>query len=282
MRNKIQYIMLAAVLMGCGLLCLGGCKDEARQLEAAIEAVNKQFPQAIADGATLNGFSTVDDGGKKAVDIRVTLDESRMVRQIDSLHVVQMKDDLINTFTMATRQDENLRALFALIAANKRALTLTILQQPSGKEQRVEISAEQVESIVSSQERSMEELQRQDLLRFVSSQQQQLPLEQGPLTCTEVTLTQENGTNIVTWRYDADENAIRIDILEANSAQVKAEVLSALAAPANVNMLCTLTANGCAMRYRYVGVTTGRTFDLDITLQEMQQAIRDAGSTTIK
>ena len=130
--------MLAAVLMGCGLLCFCGCKDEARQLEAAIEAVNKQFPQVIADGATLNGFYTTDFGGQKAVDIRVTLDEAKMIRAIDSLRIAQMKDDLINTFTIATRQDENLRALFALIAANHRALTLTIVQQPSGKEQRVD------------------------------------------------------------------------------------------------------------------------------------------------
>ena len=281
MKNKILY-MLAAVLMGCGLLCFCGCKDEARQLEAAIEAVNKQFPQVIADGATLNGFYTTDFDGQKAVDIRVTLDEAKMIRAIDSLRIAQMKDDLINTFTIATRQDENLRALFALIAANHRALTLTIVQQPSGKEQRVEISTEQVGAIVDSPSLSNEELHRRELQRFIESQQQMLPLVQGPLTCTEIKLTQEKGVNVVTWKYEADETAININALNANAEQVKAEVLAALSTPGNVHMLRTLTDNGCNIRYQYVGSTTGTPFNLDITTQEMLQAIRDANSTTIK
>lgn len=281
MKNKILY-MLAAVLMGCGLLCFFGCKDEARQLEAAIEAVNKQFPQVIADGATLNGFYTTDFGGQKAVDIRVTLDEAKMIRAIDSLRIAQMKDDLINTFTIATRQDENLRALFALIAANHRALTLTIVQQPSGKEQRVEISTEQVGAIVDSPSLSNEELHRRELQRFIESQQQTLPLVQGPLTCTGIKLTQEKGVNVVTWKYDADETAININALNANAEQVKAEVLAALSTPGNVHMLRTLTDNGCNIRYQYIGSTTGTPFNLDITTQEMLQAIRDANSTTIK
>ena len=47
-------------------------------------------------------------------------------------------------------------------------------------------------------------------------------------------------------------------------------------------MLRTLTDNGCNIRYQYIGSTTGTPFNLDITTQEMLQAIRDANSTTIK
>ena len=132
MKNNI-ISLLAAALLGCGLFSLlTACKDEARQLEAAIEAINRQFPQEIAEGTTIDGFFNGEADGKPTVDIRVTMDEHAAKSAIDAERMARMKDDLVNSFTIAARQDENLRSMFSLIVVIDGTLTITLLQKPWG------------------------------------------------------------------------------------------------------------------------------------------------------
>lgn len=170
MKNNI-ISLLAAALLGCGLFTLlTACKDEARQLEATIEAINRQFPQEIAEGTTIDGFFNGEADGKPTVDIRVTMDENAANSDINAQRMTKMKDDLVNSFTIAARQDENLRSMFSLIAANGRTLTLTLVQKPSGKRQRVEVSPTELQDIAGSKDIPLAELQRRELKRYVESQ----------------------------------------------------------------------------------------------------------------
>ena len=282
MKNNI-ISLLAAALLGCGLLSfLTACKDEARQLDAAIEAINRQFPQEITGGAVLEGFFLDTAGGQPIVDIRVIIDDQQMMAAPDSQRLVKMKDDLVNSFTIAARQDENLRAMFSLIAANKRALTLTLRQQPSGKQQRVKVGTEELDAIVSSKDVPLAELQRRELQRYVESQRALLPLTQGPLTCTAIEQMKENDGTVVVWNYDVDEATINIDLLNSNLSKVKDDILATMAQPDGVSMLRTFIANTCSLRYLYVGTTTGKRCEINITPDELRGALRSAGSTELK
>lgn len=281
MKNNI-ISLLAAALLGCGLFTLlNACKDEARQLEAAIEAINRQFPQEIAEGTTIDGFFNGEADGKPTVDIRVTMDENAANSDINAQRMTKMKDDLVNSFTIAARQDENLRSMFSLIAANGRTLTLTLVQKPSGKRQRVEVSPTELQDIAGSKDIPLAELQRRELERYVESQQALLPMVQGPLTCVTIEHRKTKDDNAVVWTYDVDEATINIDLLNSNLPTVKREILGTMSQPDGMSMLRTFVANGCALRYVYNGTSTGKRCEVYITTDDLRQALRNAGSTEL-
>ena len=281
MKNNI-ISLLAAALLGCGLFSLlTACKDEARQLEAAIEAINRQFPQEIAEGTTIDGFFNGEADGKPTVDIRVTMDEHAAKSAIDAERMARMKDDLVNSFTIAARQDENLRSMFSLIAANGRTLTLTLLQKPSGKRQRVEVSPAELQDIVGSKDIPLAELQRRELERYVDSQQALLPMVQGPLTCVTIEHRTPHDDHALVCTYDADEATTNHNLLNSNLPTVKREILGTMSQPDGMSMLRTFVANGCALRYLYVGTTSGKRCEVVITTDDLRQALRNAGSTEL-
>lgn len=281
MKNRI-ISLLAAVLLGCGLLLPTACKDEARQLEAAIEAINRQFPQRIAEGATIDGFFLDDKGKHPMVEIRVSMDEQRMTDAIDTLQVAKMKQDFVHSFTMAARQDENLRAMFSLIATNGRTLALVLQQQPSGRRKQVEISAKELQEIVSSKDIPLAELQKQELQRYIISEREQLPMQQGPLTCVSIAQAADKDGFAVVWTYDVDESAIDIDRLNANKKTIADVALATtVEQPNGKEMLRTFIACGCAMRYVYIGKTSGKKCTVTATVDDLQRTLREASSTRI-
>ena len=146
MKNKIINILVAALVIvgGCGLV-FASCTSRERMLDAAIEAINKQYPMQIADGAVLEGFF-VEDGN---IDIAVTQQEAFVTQTITDERMEEMKENFKFYFAMAVREDNNLRDLFQLIADNGMTMSVSITLVPSKQRFSTRLTKEDVQKIVS-------------------------------------------------------------------------------------------------------------------------------------
>lgn len=267
--------MMAAVLLGCGLFVVASCtSSKSRQLDAAITAINKQFPQQVAEGATLEGFFTTDS----VIDIAVTLREDQLVTKVDSVRFARMQEDLIVSFTLATRQDKNLRELFQLISDNGKQLSLTITTVPSQRKQSIRITSEQLQQILTSESKSSAEMAQLQLDQFISSQEQLLPLKQGPVTCTRI----YREDNSIVWEYVADESVIDINLMESRTDAIKADILNALSAPDGLGVIRTALDADCSIIYIYRGDQSDTSFTIELSQQDMKDVQRNAVSTKLQ
>lgn len=274
MKNKIIN-MMAAVLLGCGLFMAVGCgSNKSKQLDAAITAINKQFPQQVAEGATLEGFFDTDS----VIDIAVTLREEQLATKVDSLRFSRMQEDLIVSFTLATRQDKNLRELFQLIHDNGKQLSLTITTVPSQRKQSIRITSEQLQQILTSESKSSAEMAQLQLDQFIRSQEQLLPLKQGPVTCTRV----YRDDNSIVWEYVADESLIDLNLMESSADALKSDILTALAAPDGLGVIRTALDADCSIVYIYKGDRSDTAFSIELSQKEMKEVQRNSVSTKLQ
>lgn len=146
MKNNILHILVAALVIvgGCGLV-FGACTSRERMLDAAIEAINKQYPMQIADGAVLEGFF-VENGN---IDIAVSQQESFVTQTITDERMEEMREGFKFYFAMAVREDNNLRDLFQLIADNGMTMSVSITLQPSKQKFSTRLSQDDIQQIVS-------------------------------------------------------------------------------------------------------------------------------------
>lgn len=266
---------MAAVLLGCGLFLLSGCTpSKQKQLEAAVNAINKQFPQQVAEGATLEGFFTQDEN----IDIAVTLQEEKLATTVNEERLQRMKNDLIVSFTLASRQDKNLHALFQLISDNEKTLSLTITCVPSQKEHSLKVKKEELLQILSAEGMSSEEMAQLQLDQFIQSQDQLLPMEQGPVTCTRIYQKDKS----IIWEYVVDENVIDMEIMKSNSATLKHDILEALEAADGLGVVRTALDADCSIVYLYKGNLTGTSFELNLSKEELKGVQRKSVSTQLQ
>ena len=273
MLQRIAHLLVAAVV-GCGLLLTAtSCNSKGSQLKAAVAAINKQFPQQVADGAVLEGF-VADEAN---IDIAVTLQEGVIATEFDTARLKQMKDDLVLSFTLASRQDKSLHDLFQLISDNGKTLSLTVTAIPSQKKQRVTISGAELEGIINSAAMSAEEMGRVQLDQFIASQQDLLPMQQGPVTCTAIS---HRGDSVV-WEYEADESVIDIEVMQGRLAQLRHDIVKSLAEPDGMGVVRTMLDANCSLTYRYIGATSRKSFDLTLTTDELRSIQKETVSTKI-
>lgn len=137
-----QHLMVA-VLLGCGLF-ITSCNSKEQQLKAAIEAINRQYPMQIADGAVLEGFFV----NEKNLDIAVTQQEAYVTQAITDERMEELKSDFKFYFAMAVREDNNMRDMFQLIADNEMTISVSVTLQPSTKRFSTQLSKEDVKNIL--------------------------------------------------------------------------------------------------------------------------------------
>lgn len=266
--------LMAAALFACGLLfTTTSCTSKSRQLDAAIAAINKQFPQTIAEGAILEGF--FPDG--QNIDIAVTLQTDSMTDSITTQRLAELKEDLVDIFTQVAHSDKSLHDFFTLIRDNQRTLSLTITTLPDHTPHRIAINQQGIQRIIDAPKHSSEEMTVMQLDKNLASQQSTLPLPIGPLVCSSI----RREGKLVIWEFEADEEKFDFEALASDPAGAKENILRAQADPQAITNNRLIIDAGCGIRYHYIATKSGRTFDIDITRDELRRIQKDAISTKI-
>lgn len=275
MKQRILYL-LVAVLMGCSLTLTTSCTSKERQLDSAIKALNKQFPQPIGDGVVLEGFFTAADAPSN-IDIAVTLDEKKQVEAVTQERMEQMKSDFVAILTQVAHQDKNVHELFQLIADNQKTVSLSVTLTPSKKRYTARFSAADIQQILAAQSKSSKEMALIQLDKTLQSEAKNLPVQMGPLTCKSI----ERNDSIITWTFEKADSLFDFDRMMSEPEAAKANVMNAQKDPGNLNFNRLILDADCSIRYHYVDPATGKTFDINITQQDLRNVQRDAVSTKI-
>lgn len=273
MKQRILHLLLATFAI-IGVAMVTSCTSPERQLEAALNAINKQFPQPIADGATLEGFFLNGD----KIDIAITMQESKQVEAITPERLQQFRTDFVDAFTQIAHQDKNVHDLFQLIADNGKTVVLSVTLMPSQKKSQVDIDANGIQSILAAQTKSSEEMALMQLDKLIANEAKTLPLNMGPLVCK----AERREGKVVIWEFEVDESQFNFDALVTNPAVAKANILKAQTDPQNLNFNRLLLDAGCHIRYHYIAPTSNRTFDIEINQDDLRSIQKDATTTTIK
>lgn len=273
MKQRILHLFIFAVVCICSAFTQS-CTSPERQLEAALSAINKQFPQPIADGATLEGFFLAGD----SVDIAITMEEAKQVEAITQERMQQFKKDFIDTFTQVAHQDKNVHELFQLIHDNGKSVTLSITLVPSKKKSQVSIDAAGIEAILAAQSKTSEEMALMQLDKLIEAESKTLPLDMGPLVCK----SEHREGKVIIWEFEVDEEQFNFDALIANPSVAKGNILKAQNDPQNLNFNRLLLDADCHIRYHYIAPKSNRTYDIEITKDELRSIQKDATTTKIK
>lgn len=141
--SRLLAQLAMAIVAGLSVMLMG-CTSHERQLDTALQAINRLYPAPIADGAVLEGF--IPDGNN--IDIAVTQQEAFIVDSITDERMQLLKEDFKFTFASAVRQDNHMRDLFQLISACGRTLSVTITTVPSQRKYTTSLSHEDIETIL--------------------------------------------------------------------------------------------------------------------------------------
>lgn len=276
MKQRILYL-LAAVLMGCSLTLTTSCTSKERQLDSAIKALNRQFPQPVGDGVVLEGFFTTE-ADPTNIDIAVTLDENKQVEAVTQERMEQMKSDFVAILTQVAHQDKNVHELFQLIADNQKTVSLSVTLTPSKKRHTARFSAHDIQQILAAHDKSSKEMALVQLDKTLQSESKNLPVQMGPLTCKSI----ERKDSVITWTFEKADSLFDFDRMMSEPEAAKANVMNAQKDPGNLNFNRLILDADCSICYHYIDPATGKTFDINITQQDLRNVQRDAVSTKIE
>ncbi len=263
--------------MGCGLLLTTSCTSKERQLDSALKALNRQFPQPVTDGATLEGFF-VSENDPNNIDIAVTLEEAKQVDSITQERMNKMKEDFVDTFTQIAHQDKNVHELFQLIHDNKKTVSLSITLVPSKKTHQAKFNSKDIEQIISAPTKTAEEMALMQLDKILASESQNLPANMGLLTC--IALRRDG--KVVIWEFEKSDSLFNFEAMVSKPEEAKANLLKAQDDPSNLNFNRLILDADCSIRYHYIDPTTQKTFDIDITQKDLREIQKNAVSTKIE
>lgn len=258
--------------MGCGLL-LTSCTSKERQLDQALKAANKGFPQQVSDGITLEGFFLEGEN----IDIPVTLDEAKQTEEINEQRLDQMRKDFVMYFTQVAHQSKDFNDFMQLIADNGKSMSITINLTPSKKRYKTTISKEDVGKILTASNNSSEEMAQQQLDLQIEAQSSNLPHEMGPLTLQKI---HREGTHLV-YEIDVKEEPI-FQAMKADAIVAKNNAVQSLAETDNAGDNKLLVNAGCDILYRYKCTANGEIFEINITLKDLREIVKNATTTKLK
>lgn len=273
MKLRILYL-LVATLMSCGLLFTTSCTNRERQLDAALQAANKGFPQAIGEGTTMEGFFMDKDN----IDIAVTLQEDKQTIEITPQRMEQMHRDFVMLFTQIAHQNKDFHEFFQLISDNKKTMSLSVTLMPSQKKHQAHITPEDIQQILSAAGKTAEEMAITQLDMNLEVENQALPTDLGPM---KVTAVKREGKQVI-WEATIDEQVIDFELMSADPAAAKQRALNAQAAEENMNLNRLIADAGCSILFRYIGSKSGRSLDIEITQRELRELQKNSVSTRIQ
>lgn len=268
MKTILKLICLV-LIAGCALT---SCNSKESQLNGAIKAINKQFPQEIAEGYTLQGFFPDD---KNNIDITITMNEQKVKSIPNDSSYRGLQSDIVHTFSSIAAQDKDFLALFGLINENQKTMSLTFVQQPSGKKHRLDISREDIKRIATPNAvKPKSDVSQLD--EYLEGQKRFLPLTQGPITV--VSLVREG--NRVVWNYEVADSIM--ENLRLNANDLKQNLLRSYMDKDNISMVRLVLGANCSMLHHYVGKEKGEVVDLVISQRDLRNVQRTANSTKIE
>lgn len=267
--------LLVIALMTCGLLLTTtSCTSKERQLEAAINALNKQFPQPIADGAVLEGFFLEGDN----IDIAVTMQEDKQVEAITQERMNKMKEDLVQIFTQVAHQDKSLHDFFQLIHENQKTVSLSITTLPSKQKQQVRIEGSNIERILAAQGKTSQQMSLEQLDKILESDAKQLPINMGPMVCNAM----KRDGQVIVYEFEVDEDNFDFGGMAADPQGAKDNVLKAQDNPQNLNLNRLVLDADCHILFRYRGNKSAKVFEIELTQQDLRNIQKNAVSTKIE
>lgn len=126
--NILRY--LAAVFLGCGLFTLIGCTSgREQQLEAAIEAINKDYPMVIDDAVTMQSVTLEDS----VVAFGILLKEEMMSKSLTQEEMEQWREPFVSLFGTMVHENSSIDQLFRLIDATDHTMSVRLTTTPSYK-----------------------------------------------------------------------------------------------------------------------------------------------------
>lgn len=258
--------------MGCGLL-LTSCTSKERQLDTALKSANKGFPQQVSEGITLEGFFLEGEN----IDIPITVDESKQTQEITKERIDQMRQDFVMFFTRVANQSKEFNEFMQLVSDNGKTLSLTIKLMPSKKEHKAMITKEDISKILAAPGKSAEEMARETLDIQIAAEAKGLPLELEGITIRKV---HRDGTHII---YSIDVNEEKnFMMMKENVIVSKNNLLQSLGAAENAENIKLIVNAGCDIIYRYKNLNSGEEYDLNITIKDLRDIVKNATTTKLK
>lgn len=258
--------------MGCGLL-LTSCTSKERQLDQALKGANKGFPQQVSDGITLEGFFLEGDN----IDIPITLDESKQTEEITDQRLEQMRKDFVMYFTQVAHQSKDFNDFMQLIADNGKSMSITINLTPSKKKYKATIPKEDISKILSASGKTSEEMAQAQLDMQIEAQSGSLPHEMGPLTIQRI---HRDSIHIV---YDVDvKNDTIFQAMKADAIVSKNNAVESLYADENAADNKLMVNAGCDIIYRYRCTSNDEIFEINITLKDIRDVVKNSTTTKLK
>lgn len=272
MKQRIIFL-LVAVIMCCGLLTTTSCTSKERQLDAALKAANKGFPQSVGDGVVLEGFFMEGDN----IDIAVTVEEAKQTTEITPKRLKEMHDNFIVLFTQISHQTKEFHDFLQLISDNNKTMSMSVTLVPSKKKHSIKIYDDEIKKMLAAGDKSSVEMAQDQLDFILDAERQQYPINMGSLILQSIKRTDTD----VVWQIDVTDSLIFAG-MSAQPEIAKQHALENLNNPENHSLNRAILSADCGIVYSYTDKATGKVFDLKITKQDLRDIQKNAVSTKIK
>lgn len=239
-------------------LCMMSCAGESK-LKKLVEEVNSACPYSLGMVGEMTGAEVTDDG----VMFCYEMNEDLVSVEKLSSNVDLMKQSLRTLFANA---EGELAEVVKELAAENASLKVRFTGKTSGAVAETSLTADEIReaSSVESKDKDPKEIITESLKVTRSQCPQQV--EEG-ITMTDVDV---NGENVV-YEYEVDEGIAEMDLIIANKQAVRANVLQNLHAD---DMSIRMFVDNCkkaglGLSYRYVGSQSGKTMQIDFSIDEL-------------
>lgn len=245
----MRHFLLATLLLLASSFVLNSCDSSKKELQANIEAANKECPIDLGMVGEISSMEFDEDEDEVVMTMTISKD---MPLKISALN--KLKNTLKRTMMGNWAKSESGIELMKEIAKADSKITLVMQTEDTNENIRIKVSKDEVKDLA---EGKIDPISPRDLLEiFVTSTNAQCPMQIDEFTI--LSMVSLEGSNFV-YNYSVDENSVSIDAIEQNKAAIKANLKQALSAPDPMmkQMISVCKEANTGISYRYVGDTSG-------------------------
>lgn len=144
MKKRITYFLIV-VLAVCGFTSTYSCTSgRQQQLEAAIKAMNEEYPMTIDEATTLQSIALQDS------DVAITfhIKEDMMAAPLKQEDMPQWRAPFITLFGTMVHDNSSIDQLFRLINDTNHTLSVQLTTVPSYKTYTISLSHEDIRKVL--------------------------------------------------------------------------------------------------------------------------------------
>lgn len=257
MMKKLIFLAVTSLLLVCMAACGNGQDDS--KLRKSIEEAQSELPVDLGLVGDMTDLKY--DRDDRNVRMFMTVNEN-----IVNVAVMKENSDSFRNMFKLMWTGEDTRELIEMIADAGASMSVRYKGGTSGESVELKLSNSELKEILDTK-LTEKEKNRMLLEGTVANGNAACPMNIGNgMIMESVTL---EGNNVV-YAIEVDEEISDMELLRINEDMIREEMVKQFGNPVVANELNIMASAGCAVVYRYIGDTSGDTFEIRFSNRELK------------